>query len=75
MSQRVTWTVVDRRTALNTDAVLGVGLNVKDQEREYGINIALSHPADAGRPERDFVLDEFRRLRETLDRILNETSQ
>ncbi len=69
-TQRITWTLGDRRVELRGDGVLAIGLELKYPERECGLSIRLLQPADGKQPEREFALAELRRLHEALTHIL-----
>jgi hypothetical protein len=72
-NQSITWTLTGERSEeLRSNKVLAIGIEVTYPGRECGLSIQLETPAEGSLPEREFALDELRRLHGALTHILAE---
>jgi hypothetical protein len=71
-TQRVVWTVVEREASLRGAEVLSIGIRLFYPDRECDLHIVPAPPLVGEIPEKEAVMDEFRRIRDALDRILSE---
>ena len=69
--QRVVWMVKGRSIQPRNDEVSSLGLNVTYQDRECDIHIFPSQPLRGQMPVNEVAMDEFRRLRDALNSILD----
>jgi hypothetical protein len=68
----VRWEINYRHVRLKSERLSAIGLNLFYPDRQCELCIEFSPPVDAATPANTVVIHEFRRLHETLVRILGE---